>query len=85
MAEKQFSIRFEVTSNILGPENGEEDEIRVFTRVIRREQHGIAYEPDQRHVDITLREVDLNRANPANSQELAKRCWQPVRHQTCLE
>ena len=64
---KRFSSRFEVTAHVLGQERRQEDEIRVLNRVSRWEQHGVAYEPDHRHVDIVLRELELNRANPANS------------------
>ena len=62
-----FSTRSEVTSHILGPEAGQEGATIILNRVIRQEQHGIAYEPDQRHTDITIRELDLSHAHSANS------------------
>ena len=41
-----FSTRSEVTSYILGPEAGQEGATIILNRVIRQEQHGIAYEPE---------------------------------------
>ena len=63
----QFEARFEITSHVLGPEKGQEGEIRILNRVIRWEEHGIAYEPDQRHADIVVRELGLDKVSAVNT------------------
>ena len=53
--KKKFEAKFEVTAKLLGPEVGQEREIRVLNRVIRWEAEGLVYEPDQRHVEMIVR------------------------------
>ena len=57
-----FEAKFEITAKVLGPEEGQEREIRVLNRVIRWEAAGIIYEPDQRHAEMVVRELGLESA-----------------------
>ena len=58
----QFEERFEVTAKLLGPELGQEHEVRVLNRVLRWEPSGLVYEPDQRHAEVIIRELGLENA-----------------------
>ena len=60
--KKLFEAKFEITAKILGPEQGQESEIRVLNRIIRWEAAGVVYEPDQRHVEMIIRELGLESA-----------------------
>ena len=58
----QGVAKFEIMAKILGPEEGQEREIRVLNRVLRWEVAGVVYEPDQRHAEIVVRELGLESA-----------------------
>ena len=58
----QFETKFEITAKVLGPEAGQEREIRVLNRILRWESHGIVYEPDQRHAEMVIRDLSLETA-----------------------
>ena len=60
--KKMFEAKFEITAKILGHEQGQESEIRVLNRIIRWEAAGVVYEPDQRHVEMIIRELGLESA-----------------------
>ena len=45
----------------LGPEKGDDKSIRLLSRVIEWKEEGISYEADQRHADIIVREMGLNK------------------------
>ena len=65
--KKEFEKRFEVTTHNLGPEAGQEREVRVLNRVIRWTKDGLEYEPDQRHSEIAIRELGLEGARAATT------------------
>ena len=44
--KKEFENRFEVTAHTLGPEIGQDREVRILNRVIRWISEGLEYEPD---------------------------------------
>ena len=52
--KKELEKRFEVKSKIIGPECGDEKELKVLNRIIRCEETGYTYEPDQRHAEILI-------------------------------
>ena len=56
---------YEITSEMLGPEDGMQQEIRVLNRVISWQKDGITYEPDQRHAEIAISELGLTGAKAA--------------------
>ena len=58
----QFETKFEITAKVLGPEAGQEREIRVLNRILRWESNGIVYEPDQRHAEMIIRDLSLETA-----------------------
>ena len=61
--KEQFESKFEITAKVLGPEAGQEREIRVLNRVLRWESAGVVYEPDQRHAEMVIREFGLEAAS----------------------
>ena len=73
--KKEFERRFEVRAHTLGPETGQEREVRILNRVIRWTEDGLEYEPDQRHSEIAIRELGLEGARavatPGTKEELA--------------
>ena len=52
-------LEYEIKVEILGPEKGHKQEVRVLNRVLRWTAEGIAYEPDQRHGELVIKELGL--------------------------
>ena len=56
--EKEINKFYETTVQKLGPTTeGMQSEIRVLNRVIVWWADGLAYEPDQRHAELIIREL----------------------------
>ena len=58
----QFEKKFEITCQVLGPEQGQQQEVRILNRVLRWGSDGIEYEADQRHAEIVIRDLGLDGA-----------------------
>ena len=72
---KEFEKQWDVTAQILGPDAGQESEVRILNRIIRWTKDGLEYEPDQRHAEIAIRELGLEGSKavstPGTKEELA--------------
>ena len=58
----KFKEKFEVKVQILGPGSEHEQEVRILNRIVRWTESGIAYEPDQRHAEMVVRDLGLEQA-----------------------
>ena len=58
----QFEARFEITCQVLGPERGQQQEVRILNRVLRWCKNGIEYEANERHAEIAIRDLGLDGA-----------------------
>ena len=56
--------RFECTSKILGPDQGQELEVSFLNRQVRWTPYGIQYEHDARHIDEALRASGMEASRP---------------------
>ena len=56
--------RYELKMEVLGTKATQTEEVRILNRVIRWTTSAIEYEPDQRHVEKILRDLDLEKAKP---------------------
>ena len=74
--------KFEITANVLGPDEGVENEIHVLNRTLRWTDSGITYEPDQRHAEIIIKELNLfeSSKNTTEPHKSAQRRSNPVGH-----
>ena len=52
---------------VLGPGPDHKREIRVLNRVLRWTFEGIEYEPDQRHAELVVKDLELEGAKPVSS------------------
>ena len=59
--EATLGARCEIKTEFLGPGPGHKQEIRVLNRVLRCTAEGVAYEPDQRHAEVVVRELGLEK------------------------
>ena len=50
---------FQVKTESIGPDPGQQLEARVLNRVIRWEETGITWEPDPRHAEIMIEQMGL--------------------------
>ena len=57
--DAELKKHFELTTEILGPDSGQVSEIRLLNRVLRWQTDGVAWEPDQRHVEMIVQQLGL--------------------------
>ena len=57
-----FEIKFEISTNVIGHEAGDDKQLKVLNRIISVEENGFTYEPDARHAEIVIRELGLQEA-----------------------
>ena len=65
--ESKMSGKYEIKSEYLGPEAGQNKELRILNRVLRWADRGIEYEPDQRHSEIIIKAMQMENAKPVNT------------------
>ena len=65
--QTKMKTKYEIKSEILGPEKCCSDEIRILGRVLRWTRRGIEYEPDQRHAELMVKELGLEKAKPVKT------------------
>ena len=53
--------------DILGPEEGQEKEVNILSRVIRWTSTGLEYEADQRHADLLVKEMKVSEVRSART------------------
>ena len=51
--------KYELTVEVLGPDADECKEVRVLNRILRWTKEAIQYEADSRHVEIMLKQLDI--------------------------
>ena len=49
-----MSNKYEIKAQVLGPEWNMQQSMTVLNRTIRWQEHGIEYEPDQRHTELII-------------------------------
>ena len=57
--EEQLKKKYEIKTQLLGPQHYHSQEVRVLNRIITLEQNGIGYEADPRHAEIMIKELGL--------------------------
>ena len=63
--KRQIEKKYELKTQVLGPSKTDKQEVRVLNRIISWKDNGIQYEADPRHVEIVLKELNLE-----NSKEV---------------
>ena len=51
--------KFEISTNIIGEDDGDENQVKVLNRIITIGTTGYTYEPDARHAELIVREMGL--------------------------
>ena len=59
--------KYDIKSQILGPELTSCREIKILNRIIRWTPHGLEYEPDQRHADAVIESLGLQQARTVST------------------
>ena len=54
-----MKTRYEQKMEVLEPNAGQTGEVRVLNRIIRWTRTGLEYEPDQRHAECIISELEL--------------------------
>ena len=56
---RRLRQKYELKMEVLGPKAGQTEEVRVLNRIIRWTRTGLGYEPDQRHAERIISELEL--------------------------
>ena len=65
--DKALGKHFELKTEVLGPDSGEVREVRILNRVLRWEKEGITWEADQRHAELVVEQLGLEKSKPVSS------------------
>ena len=57
-----FETKFEISTNVIGHEAGDDTQLKVLNRIISVKENAYTYEPDARHAEIVIRELGLQEA-----------------------
>ena len=56
---ERLEDKYQLTVKVLGPEEGQSQEVRVLNRVLRwKDAEGVEYEVDPRHVEIMIKQLE---------------------------
>ena len=65
---EQFESRYIVKTQVLGPNKGEQKQIKVFNRILTwKDDNGIDYEADPKHVEIIFKQLQFIEAKVATT------------------
>ncbi len=62
--EEQLKKKYDIKTSYLGPESEHNKEIRVLNRTLRWTDDGIEYEPDRRHAELIIKDMEVSGAKP---------------------
>ena len=62
--EKALSAEFKIKTNLIGPDKGDDKELKVLNRIIRYTDNGLELEADLRHAEIIVKQLGLEEAKP---------------------
>ena len=66
---------------VLGPERGDDKEIRILNRVLRYTESGLELEADQRHAEILVRDIGVMGSKGVNTPGVKERGESPLKSQ----
>ena len=56
---KELEARYDLKTQVLGPDPEEEKEVKMLNRIIQWTDEGISYEPDPRHGEIMIEQLPV--------------------------
>ena len=65
--KQSMEVKYEIKSETLGPEKYMSQEIRVLNRILRWGDHGVEYEPDQRHAEMIIQDMQVAGGKSVNT------------------
>ena len=68
-----FASKFEITTEIIGPEENDKKQLKVLNRFVSVTESGYTYEPDTRHAEVLVRELGLEAAKTLSTPAADKR------------
>ncbi len=60
--DTQLKSRFEIKTDYLGPGDNHAKQLRILNRILSWEHDGIAYEADQRHAEIIIKSMNVQKS-----------------------
>ena len=69
---KNMKPKYELKADTLGPDKDQVQEVRVLDRVIRWTPNGLEYEPDQRHADMVVKQLGLEKCRHVSTPSAAE-------------
>ena len=74
--QENMATIFEIKTTMLGDALGEGKEGRVLSRIIRITESGWEYEPDQRHADIIVEAMNLQKSKGVSTSTEYEKAWE---------
>ena len=66
--KEQLMTRYNIKlSAVLGPERNDDKSVRILNRIVTWTEDALEYEADQRHAELIIQELDLERARPMST------------------
>ena len=62
--QERLERKYELTVEVLGPDAGQQKEVRVLNRILRWTPNGVEYEADPRHAEIILQQLNISECKP---------------------
>merc|ERR1739836_64577 len=62
--QEKIEEKYELKVEVLGPDENQNKEVRVLNRILRWTNEGIEYEADPRHVEIVLKQLNIDNCKP---------------------
>ena len=72
--EQQLKSKYQIKTQILGPDDEHMEEIKIFNRIVTwNGAKGLTYEADPRHVEIVVEQLGLGDSKVASTLEQKKK------------
>ena len=62
---RKMQERYDIKLDVLGPDEGQQREVKILNRILRWTDGGLEYEADQRHAELLIKEMGLQGSKSA--------------------
>ena len=76
--EDNMSNKYDIKAQVLGPEWNMQQSMTVLNRTMRWQEHGIEYEPDQRHAELIIESMGVSSGKGVSTPVVADSLQDPA-------
>ena len=70
--QKKMEAKYEIKTDMLGPETGMSKEVQILNRTLSWKGSGITYEADQRHAEIVIEQMNMKKGSAVSTPAVAE-------------